>query len=136
MSYLLGVALQEALFQRLSADVALSALVGTDIYDALPTGPLPGLYVTLGPERLQDASDMTGGGALHDVTVSVVSAAAGFSEAKAVAAAVCAALVDADLSLSQGTLVGLWFHRGRARRGPNNAGRQIDLIFRARLDEN
>ena len=48
MSYAVSAALQEAVFQQLAGDVALGALVGSAIYDALPPGALPSLYVTLG----------------------------------------------------------------------------------------
>ena len=38
MSYGVSAALQTAVYQALSADVALSAVVGSHIYDALPSG--------------------------------------------------------------------------------------------------
>lgn len=133
MSYGMAAALQRAVFQRLSGDVALTGLVGTDIYDALPAGVLPPLYVVLGAEDARDASDQTGAGAWHQFTVSVVTQSAGFATAKAAAAAVSDALVDAALPLDRGTLVSLNFQKAKAARVGTGAVRQINLIFRARV---
>ncbi|MBW6505579.1 MAG: DUF3168 domain-containing protein [Rhodobacteraceae bacterium] len=134
MSYAAASALQAAVYQRLRASDALDALVGDAIYDAAPPGPMSGTYVSLGPEDARDASDATGAGAEHDFVVSVVTDAAGFQTAKAVAAAVSDALVDAALMLARGRLVGLWFLRARARRVDAGATRRIDLTFRARVE--
>ncbi|WP_342075399.1 DUF3168 domain-containing protein [Yoonia sp. SS1-5] len=133
MSYAMSSALQAAVFQRLAADTALADLVGTAIYDALPAGSLPSLYVVLGPEDVRDASDKTGGGALHEFTVTVVTESAGFSSAKTAAAAVSDALVDAPLSLTRGSLVSLRFYKAKAARVGTGDMRQINLIFRARV---
>jgi len=136
MSYGMGAALQAAVYAHLQADSALAALVGEAIYDAAPAGTVQGLYVTLGPEDVRDRSDKDGTGAAHDFTVSVVTDAAGFAAAKAAAAAVSDALVDAALVLSRGRLVSLGFLRARARRVSSGAQRQIDLRFRARVEDN
>ena len=85
MSYASSSALQAAIYQRLMADSAVDALVGSAIYDAVPPGPLPPTYISLGPEDVRDRSDLTGSGAEHDFTVSVVTEAAGFQGAKAIA---------------------------------------------------
>lgn len=131
MSYAVSAALQAAVYQHLMSDTQLASLVGSDIYDALPSGTLPSLYVTLGPEVAKDLSDMTGAGATHDVSVSVVTDAAGFATAKDVAAAISDALVDADLTLSRGTLVSLRFAKAAAVRIGTGTLRQINMIFRA-----
>lgn len=135
MSYVMGDALQAAVFAALQGDATLGALVGGAIYDAAPSGSQAGLYVALGPEDVRDRSDGTGAGATHDFTVSVVTDAAGFQAAKAAAAAVSDVLVDADLSLSRGRLVSLNFLRARARLVSRGAQRQIELRFRARLED-
>jgi hypothetical protein len=136
MSYAVASALQGAVYQALSSDEALGGLVGDAIYDAVPSGKLPDLHVNLGPETVKDASDKSGHGADHRFTVSVVSAAPGFANAKAVAAAICDVLVDADLPLDRGRLVSLSFDRATARRVDNDTGRRIDLRFRARVEDN
>ncbi|MCU0912079.1 MAG: DUF3168 domain-containing protein [Rhodobacteraceae bacterium] len=134
MSYASAAALQAAVYQRLVGDAAVAGLVGAAIYDAVPPGPLPPTYLSLGPEDARDRSDKTGAGAEHDFTVSVVTDAAGFQTAKALAGAVSDALVGADLALTRGRVVDLWFLRARARRVGAADQRRIDLWFRARVD--
>jgi len=135
MSYGVALALQIAVFQRLTAHAPLTTLVGSAIYDAPPTGILPAIYVALGPETARDRSDKTGRGAEHEFTISVVTEASGFATAKAAAAEVSDALVDAPLTLSRGHLVALNFFRAVAARIGTGDQRQIDLIFRARVED-
>jgi len=135
MSYTVAANLQEAVFTRLTADAALGALVGGAIFDALPGGAVPPLYVTLGPEEVRARGDGTAGGAWHRLTVTVVSDGAGFLEAKRVAGAVSDALEGAQMMLGQSTLVGVQFWRARARRETGGSRRRIDLTFRARVDD-
>lgn len=137
MSYGMAAALQTAVYQHLLADTGVSALVGTAIYDALPTGTIPDTYVTLGPEDVRDRSDKSGSGAMHRFTVSVVTQVAGFATAKQVATAIGDALQDANLTLSRGRIVGLWFERATAKiSGSAGEIRRIDLRFRARVEDN
>ena len=135
MSFAVSAALQEAVFARLTADAALAAIVGDAIHDAVPPGRPPDLFVLIGDERVRDRSDMTGRGALHEFTVSVVTTEAGFAGAKRAAGAVCDALIDAPMTLSRGRLVGLHFARARARRTDRGARRRIDLRFAARVED-
>jgi hypothetical protein len=132
MSYAMTAALQAALYAALAGDDTVASLSGGAIHDALPPGPLPPIYLLLGPERARDASDKTGAGAVHDVPITVVSTGAGFADAKALAAAVSDALAGADLALARGRLVSLAFLRARAR--VTDGGREIELWFRARVD--
>jgi len=134
MSYAAAAALQEAVFARLTADPAVTAILGDAIHDALPAGPLPPLYLSLGAETARDRSDGTARGAEHELTLSVVTDAAGFHLAKTAAAAICDALAAADLALTRGRLVSLHFARATARRD-SGGRRRIDLTFRARLDD-
>ncbi|SMX36711.1 DUF3168 domain-containing protein [Maliponia aquimaris] len=135
MSYAVSAALQAAVYARLQGDAALGALVGADIYDALPQGSLPSLYVALGPETAKDASDTGGNGAWHRFLVSVVTSKSGFQTAKDAAAAISDALHGADLALGRGHLVGLWFEKAKAGRESRGL-RRIDLTFRARVEDN
>lgn len=132
MSYASSAALQAAVYDALVTDATVSSLSNGAVYDALPQGALPGLYVSLGPERVAHRADMSEDGALHDFVVRVISDGAGFAEAKALAVGVSDALDDASLSLARGTLISLQFRRARARR--TGAKREIDLWFRARID--
>jgi hypothetical protein len=72
---------------------------------------------------------------LHDFSVIVHSGRDGFDHAKRVAAAVCAALVDAPLPFEGGRLVGLRFLRAGAERGPAPTKRTVTLRFRAVVDQ-
>ena len=101
MTYGVSAALQSAVFQRLTADSNLATAVGTNIFDAIPPGPLPGLFVSLGPEEVRDSSDALSAGATHIFTVSVVTDADGFQSAKNAASLVSDALVDAELILAR-----------------------------------
>ncbi len=134
MSYALSGPLQAAVYAQLLADTQLAGLVGGDIYDAVPAGTLPSVYVALGPESVKEASDGSGAGAWHDFVISVVSEVAGFQSAKAVAGAVSDALDGGDLPLSRGRLIGLWFRKAKAVRESGGL-RRIDLTFRARVED-
>lgn len=135
MSYGVAAALQQAVYQRMTGDPGLGALVGGAIYDVVPAGPVPGTYVSLGPEDVRDRSDKTGRGAEHRFVVSVVTDAAGFQTAKLAAAAVSDALLGATLALSRGRLVSMEFLSARARRVRAGDVRRIDLTFRARVED-
>ena len=139
MSYAQGEALQAAIYARLAGDPALAALVGCAVHDAVPPGTPPGTFVLLGEERVRDASDGTAAGAEHRLTISVVTDAAGFRGAKAVAVAVGDALSAPPLpALARGRLVALWFERAEARRLRGSDGaevRRIDLSYRARVED-
>lgn len=132
MSYAATAALQEAVYTALTADTTVATLTNGAIYDALPPGPVASVYVSLGPERVRDGSDVVGDGSVHDFPITVVSDTAGFHAAKTIAAAVSDALTGATLPLSRGTLTGLNFLRARARRVGD--GREIEIWFRAFID--
>lgn len=135
MSYAVSGALQAAVFGALSGDAALANLVGTAIYDAVPVGIVPDIYVRLGSETVREASDGSGAGAVHFLTVSVITTNPGFATAKAAATAVSDVLHEAELTLTRGTLVSLRFERAAARRIDAASARQIDLRFRARVSD-
>ncbi|QYK39923.1 MAG: DUF3168 domain-containing protein [Paracoccaceae bacterium] len=131
MSYAGAAALQAAIWQRLSS---ATALAGVPVVDALPKGAGRGTFVLIGPEEAVDASDGSGGGAEHRLTISVISDAAGFLAAKEVAVSLSDELTDATLVLSRGRLVSMRFLRAAARRLDSGAARRIDLTFRARVE--
>jgi hypothetical protein len=135
MSFAGSAPLQAAVFEALGNDAALGAIVGTAIYDAVPSGNLPAIYVRLGSETARDASDGTGAGALHRFTVSVITTQPGFASAKQAGSAISDVLHDANLTLSRGRLVSLRFERARAARIDSGAARQIDLRFAARVQD-
>ncbi len=134
MSYAAASALQEAIYQALVNDAAVAAITNGAIYDAVPAGQLPPVYVTLGPEQVRERGDVSGGGAEHRIELSVVSDGAGFGQAKSVATAISDALHAADLTLSRGRLVFLNFERAVAKRDGAANLRRIDLRFLARVE--
>ena len=135
MSYAMSAPLQAAVFGALTASTALAELVDTHIYDAVPGGALPDIYVRFGRESVSDASDGTGDGALHRFTVSVITTIPGFACAKEAAGVISDILHNADLSLTRGHLVDLRVVRATAARTDAGATRQIDMQFRARLQD-
>lgn len=135
MSYALSGPLQTAVFAALQSDDTLAALVGDNIFDALPNGKLPKTYVALGPETVTEAGDGSDDGAWHNFVVSVVTQTAGFLAAKQAAGAISDALHEADLMLGRGHLIGLWFRKAKATRETGGI-RRIDLTFRARVEDN
>jgi hypothetical protein len=133
MSYAMSHALQAAVYQTLSTDPTRTGLVGTAIFDAMPIGERPSLYVVLGGETARDRSDQTGAGAEHAFQIDVLAHLSGFAQAKEAAGAVSDALAGADLTLTRGTLVGLHFVKAVAARVGSGDTRRITLTFNARL---
>lgn len=131
MSYGSAAALQAAIYQRLTATTGLA---GVPVVDALPKGSGKGTFILIGPEEVLDASDASGAGAEHRLTVSVISDATGFRAVKDIAVAVSDTLGEAQLVLLRGRLVSLRFLRAVARRLDEGAVRRIDLSFRARIE--
>jgi hypothetical protein len=82
---------------------------------------------------VRDASDKSGAGAEHQLSVSVISDGTGFLTAKTISVAVSDRLAGADLVLTRGALVSLLFLRASARRIDEGEVRRIDLVFRARV---
>ena len=134
MSYGAAAALQQAVYQALLADAEVMAQSGGAIYDAVPSGLVPPLYLSLGAEDASSRYDGDGAIARHRVTVSVISDAAGFQSAKLLAAAVCAVLDGAAPPLDHGQILDLHFEQARARRAGRNRKRRIDLRFAALVD--
>ncbi|MEO0943590.1 MAG: DUF3168 domain-containing protein [Pseudomonadota bacterium] len=135
MSYGPAQALQAAIYQLLSADAGVTALVGTAIYDEVPPGPVAGTLISMGEAESRDLSDKSGGLAEHRLMICVVSDAEGFAQAQHVATAVSDALVDATPALSRGRIVVLSFIKARARRVRAGQVRRIDLTFRAIVED-
>lgn len=138
MTYSLSEPLQRAIYQRLTTDANIVALIGSDIYDApLPFdgSSAPDEYVTLGPEDVTEAASMTTVGAIHDFAVIVHSNSQGFSKSKQVAGAICDNLLDAEMALDRGDLIYMRFLRARAEAGQSPEKRRITLKFRAFIED-
>lgn len=136
MSYALSAALQKGVYDLLAGDAEVAALSGGAIYDALPTGAVPDLFVSLGAERAETQTDSTGAVSRHRFTVSVIATdPGGFLRAKALAGAVGEALAGALPVLERGRVIALDFERADARRVSAGARRRIDLRFVARVED-
>lgn len=135
MTYAIGASLQRAVFARLVGEAEIIEIVGPNIYDAVPPGTEPDVFVLIGEEVVRDRSTKTSDGAYHDFTVSVFAKQQGFANSKVLAAIICDSLLVADLSLDRGRVTGLWFRRARTRRGRAPDRRRIDLQFRAHVED-
>ena len=134
MSYATSAALQAAIFTALQSDAAVSEATGGHIYDALPSGSLPPIYVLIGAEEARDRSDQGEAAALYLMTLSVISDSAGFTAVKTAAGAICDALLAAPLPMTRGAVTGRWFDRALAR-GLKSGGREVTLRFRLHVDD-
>lgn len=135
MSYGVSAALQAAIFEQLTGNAMVTALVGDDIFDAPPAGTPPDLYVSLGREDVRDRSDKDGAGAQHDLTISVVTETAGFQTAKTLAAAISDALAGPMPALERGHLISMRFLKAQARMDRSGGLRRIDINFRALVQD-
>jgi hypothetical protein len=123
--------LQQSIFAALSADAALTALLGPGrILDDVPQGtPLP--YVVLGPISSQDWSTGSEDGTEHLVAVHIWSGARGKKQAHEILGAIRAALHDRPLSLAGHRLVNLRHQRSEVRRDPDGETIHATARFRA-----
>ena len=123
--------LQQAMFAALSADVALTALLGAGrIYDDVPQATSPP-YVVLGPITARDWSTSTEDGAEHVITLHVWSRMRGKKQAHEIMSAVSAALHDQSLTLAGHRLVNLRHETSDVRRDPDGETIHGTLRFRA-----
>lgn len=99
-------ALQAAVLDHLRADASLDAILGGRIHDEPPASPTYP-YVTLGRSQTRPWGGVEGEGVEHALTLTCVSRFGGAEEAKAVTAALRAALHGAELSLTDHRLVNL-----------------------------
>jgi hypothetical protein len=111
--------LQQSVFAALTADAALTALIGAGrIHDDVPQGTgLP--YLTLGHTTERDWSTGSDSGIEHVLTLHVWSGAKGKKEAHEILGAVRTALHDQPLTLTGHRLVNLRHEFSEARRDPD-----------------
>jgi len=123
--------LQQSIFAALTADAALTALLGAGrILDDVPQGTsLP--YLTFGQTTARDWSTAGEDGTEHIVTLHVWSAARGKKQAHDILGAVRAALHDRPLSLAGHNLVNLRHEHSATRRDPDGETIHGTARFRA-----
>jgi hypothetical protein len=126
-----AVALRAAIHQTLSADGALTALLGgAKVYDEPPrAAAFP--YVTLGEARVTDFSAGADKVQEHQLTVHGWSRQGGHREAHLIAGALLQALDDAPLALDGHRLVNLRFAVADVRREADGRTYHALVRFRA-----
>ena len=122
--------LQKAIFEALGANTALTALVGTRIFDHAPVNvAFP--YITFGRTSVYDWSTGTESGAEQLFTVHVWSKAKGKKEVLDVMELARTTLHDAPLDLEGHRLVNLRLEFSEARYDDRNEAHHGLLRFRA-----
>jgi hypothetical protein len=126
-----SAALRAAIHDALSADGALSALLGgAKVYDEPPrAAAFP--YVTLGEARVSDFSTGTEPGQEHQITLHAWSRQGGHREAHMISGALLQALDDAPLALADHRLVNLRFTVADVRREADGRTYHALVRFRA-----
>ncbi len=130
-----GWALQRAIYDRLTTDAGLSALLGGPrIHDDVPRGTEPP-YVTLGQSTVRDWSTGGDDGHEHTLTLHVWSRTDGRRQVHEIMGAVRAALHDAALAPTGHRLVNLCQEFAETRRDADGKTYHGLLRFRAVTEE-
>jgi hypothetical protein len=138
-----SVELIKAMFDRLKADSAVTALVGTHIYDRVPeeqdgTVNVPFPYVSMGSSSaIPDDFDCVKGEEItvqFDVWSSGSGEAFGTVQVRKICGAIKAALHDVDLSLPTTALVTLQWETTRIIDDPNPAINHGVIQFTATVE--
>ena len=126
-----SAALRAAVHDALTADAALTTLLGgAKIYDEPPrSAAFP--YVSLGETRVADYSTGTEPGEEHQLTLHVWSRQGGHKEAHMIAGALLSALDEAPLSLADNHLVNFRFAVADVRREADGRTYHALVRFRA-----
>lgn len=126
--------LQGAIVARLKSVGAVTALIGTRVYDKVPTAPnFP--YITLGPDDLlSDNADCITG---YEFTVQIDawSRASGFPEVKRIANEIRLALHDYDFTLASNALVNFEHDLTRYLDDPDGLTLHAALRFRGYVEQ-
>jgi len=126
-----SAALRAAVHDALTADSALTALLGgPKVYDEPPrAAAFP--YVTLGETRIADWSTGDSGGQEHQLTLHAWSRQGGHAQAHLIAGALLQALDDAALPLAEHRLVNFRFAVADVRREADGRTYHALVRFRA-----
>ncbi len=129
-----ALALQQALFARLSGDAALTAKLGAGrIYDAVPGGAaLP--FAVLGDSDEADLSASQLCLARHEGQMSVWSKAAGRREVKELLSLARTALLAAPLDIAPFRLIDFTLPRAEVVLAEKNSRREGRLFWRALVE--
>jgi hypothetical protein len=122
--------LQGAVYSRLTTYAGVTALVGTRVYDRVPSdAALP--YISFGPvTATSDDADCIDGLSIS-MQIDVWSTEPGYVEAQAIAGAVRAALGGDDLTLVSNALVTIEHRQTRLMRDPDGLTSHAAISFDA-----
>lgn len=125
-----SLSLQKAIVAALKADAGVSALVGSNVFDTVPSSdPFP--RITLGEDQvITERADCYIGEEIF-VTIHAWSRKPGFPEVKQIAGAVRLALHEAELSLDDCRLVDLSSEDVRFMREQDGVTSHAVITFRA-----
>lgn len=126
--------LQAAIVVRLKAFGALTALIGSRIYDQVPPNPtFP--YVSWGPDQsISDDADCITGFEVS-IQIDAWSRTVGLSEVKRIAEAVRAALHDYDLPLTDNALVSILHRSTQNLKDPDGLTNHSVIEFTALVEQ-
>lgn len=124
------LALQKAIYTRLTSDAGVAVVVASRIYDNAP-GDATFPYLTLGEAQVSDWSTDDQPGAEHLLSLHVFSRGGGRAEAKLAMGAVHAALQEAELTLDGHRLINLRFQGADTHREADGATWRGTIRFRA-----
>lgn len=126
-----AAALQKAIYETLSGDVALTAMIGSDgVHDHLQTRSHRPCVSIAGLES-RDASTASEAGEEHLFTLEVHTGEGGNRAAQEISARVRVLLDNADLELDGFALVSLFHRRTRIGRDAKARGHVAEMVFRA-----
>ncbi len=126
-----ATALQKAIYETLSGDLALTAMIGNDgVHDHLQTRSHRPCVSIAGLES-RDASTASEAGEEHLLTLEVFTGEGGNRAAQEISARVRVLLDNADLELDGFALVSLFHRRTRIGRDAKAKGHVAEMVFRA-----
>lgn len=130
-----SLALQGAISTLLKANAGVAAIVGTRVYDAVPTNPVATFpYLTIGDDQVLPDIAQDYDGADVVMTIHGWSRGAGFPEVKGLGKAVNAALTDAALTITGFRIVEIIPEQIQYLRDPDGLTRHGVFVFRARTE--
>ncbi|MDX2073484.1 MAG: DUF3168 domain-containing protein [Alphaproteobacteria bacterium] len=133
MTYFSQFSLQQSLYQQLTGDTTLMALV-SGIFDHVPQGTAYP-FVTIGEAAIRDFSNAEKQGTEQQVTLRIYSREAGRKQASAIMERIVTLLNSADLTVSGQTLRSLRFLSSNIVLQDDGLTYRGTLIFRALLNE-
>lgn len=126
-----GLALQEALYTKLTSDSTLMNLIG-GVYDKVPEGAaFP--YVTLGDVASEHWANLQTSGTLHRLALHVYSRGGGRKEVHQITDRLYALLHEGSLNLSGQSLLAMRFEGAEVTQEPDGISYHGKIRFRVQV---